>query len=273
MTVARGNINTYLIIGKSFTERESYFRQSFSPGRLGLDLFVLEVLEKHKSVGLGQILDLQKTINLKAWGDKRQKVFAPRAELLTEEAQNCLLKILEEPPKGVVFILSAPTINHLLPTVVSRCFIVDLRTVGRNNGPQTDDQTETIISLINRSGGERLLWVEDHPESYQNRDRLIELLDSFTVYLRKLLLIDHGLLTSGDESKLSERSDQIINLRLPESDQSNRDSGSLLLKIHSVTIVQAIDSLMETKKIVTETNASPRLALEVFLLDLPIVQD
>ena len=262
MTVARGNINTYLIIGGRAAERESHFNQSFAPGRRGIDLFVLDVLEKHKSIGITQILDLQKIINLKAWGNNPQKVFVLRAELLTEEAQNSLLKILEEPPKGVVFILSAPTANHLLPTVVSRCLIIDLRTAAQNHEAQKDGETKIATDLISRGRGERLLWVEAHPEYYQNRDQLIELLDSFTVYLRKLLL---------DESKISKRSD------LPESpfQKGPTFEGNgvpVKSKIHSFPIVQAIYSLMETKKIITDTNASPRLALEVFLLNLSIIK-
>ena len=271
MTVARGNINTYLIIGGRAAERESHFNQSFAPGRRGIDLFVLDVLEKHKSIGITQILDLQKIINLKAWGNNPQKVFVLRAELLTEEAQNSLLKILEEPPKGVVFILSAPTANHLLPTVVSRCLIIDLRTAAQNHEAQKDGETKTATDLISRGRGERLLWVEAHPEYYQNRDQLIELLNSFIVYFRNQLLIDHGLLTSGDESKISKRSD------LPESpfQKGPTFEGNgvpVKSKIHSFPIVQAIYSLMETKKIITDTNASPRLALEVFLLNLSIIK-
>lgn len=42
------------------------------------------------------------------------------------EAQNALLKILEEPPRNIVFIVVAPTKTALLPTVRSRMVIHDL---------------------------------------------------------------------------------------------------------------------------------------------------
>ncbi len=42
------------------------------------------------------------------------------AERLQEEAVNALLKILEEPPEGAVFLLTAGSTSHLLPTLVSR---------------------------------------------------------------------------------------------------------------------------------------------------------
>lgn len=45
----------------------------------------------------------------------------PEAEKLLPQAQNAFLKLLEEPPKGVIFILCASTIGSLLQTVLSRC--------------------------------------------------------------------------------------------------------------------------------------------------------
>ena len=47
-----------------------------------------------------------------------------RAETLTLEAQNALLKLLEEPPEDTVLILVTHDKELLLPTVVSRCEIV-----------------------------------------------------------------------------------------------------------------------------------------------------
>lgn len=43
------------------------------------------------------------------------------AELMTVQAANSLLKLLEEPPPGFVFILVAGTLKPLLPTILSRC--------------------------------------------------------------------------------------------------------------------------------------------------------
>lgn len=48
-------------------------------------------------------------------------ILIPEAELLTQQAGNALLKILEEPPRGWTFILVAPDESSILPTLVSRC--------------------------------------------------------------------------------------------------------------------------------------------------------
>ncbi|HAU38332.1 MAG TPA: hypothetical protein DCX07_11550 [Phycisphaerales bacterium] len=55
----------------------------------------------------------------------RGKVFVvEEAELMTHEAQNALLKTLEEPPPGVTIILICEKPEELLPTTLSRCSLV-----------------------------------------------------------------------------------------------------------------------------------------------------
>ncbi len=49
-----------------------------------------------------------------------QKVIVIAAQRYRNEAQNALLKLLEEPPRNIVFILIAPTKTALLPTILSR---------------------------------------------------------------------------------------------------------------------------------------------------------
>ncbi len=48
------------------------------------------------------------------------KVFIVIAKQIRSEAQNALLKLLEEPPSGVVIVLSVPYATMLIPTVLSR---------------------------------------------------------------------------------------------------------------------------------------------------------
>lgn len=79
------------------------------------------------------------------------------AETLQEVAQEALLKTLEEPPSFVVLILLVNDVETLLPTIQSRCQIVELRPLSRGvvalgliqNGV-APDQAEEIAGL---SGG------------------------------------------------------------------------------------------------------------------------
>jgi len=69
----------------------------------------------------------------------RYKVFVvAEADRMTEEAQNCLLKTLEEPPPCSLLILAASRLEPFVDTVVSRCQIVRFRRL-------TDAQAERIL--------------------------------------------------------------------------------------------------------------------------------
>lgn len=61
--------------------------------------------------------------------DKKVVIFE-MAHMLNVQSQNALLKILEEPPKNVYFILSCPSTDMLLPTVSSRCAKFSLGALG-----------------------------------------------------------------------------------------------------------------------------------------------
>jgi len=64
-------------------------------------------------------------------GQKRKIFIINHAELLNVYAANALLKLLEEPPEGIVFILTASSLSELMPTIVSRCTIFELRSVAK----------------------------------------------------------------------------------------------------------------------------------------------
>jgi DNA polymerase-3 subunit delta' len=58
---------------------------------------------------------------------RRRVYIVEHADLLTESAANSLLKVLEEPPPYVLFVLLAPHSARVLPTIVSRSQLVRLR--------------------------------------------------------------------------------------------------------------------------------------------------
>ena len=65
---------------------------------------------------------------------------------MTEQAQNALLKILEEPPEYVVFIILVSNLSSLLQTIISRCTIIrftalkraEIMDYARKNYPDAD---------------------------------------------------------------------------------------------------------------------------------------
>ncbi len=63
-------------------------------------------------------------LSLKALDSRRRLVIVDPAERLSDEAQNCLLKTLEEPPDRCLFVLITVRPEALFPTIRSRCHTV-----------------------------------------------------------------------------------------------------------------------------------------------------
>lgn len=78
------------------------------------------------SIGINDIKQMQKNLYLKPLTSSHKAVIITNAETLTIEAQNALLKTLEEPPEYAFLILLANNKEVFLPTILSRCKIVSL---------------------------------------------------------------------------------------------------------------------------------------------------
>jgi DNA polymerase-3 subunit delta' len=93
----------------------------------GLHPDVRVVDESGGSIKIGQIRELQMEMNLAPYEGQRRVYILCNFQQATLEAANCLLKTLEEPPPRVILILTAPQAEMLLPTIVSRCQVLNLR--------------------------------------------------------------------------------------------------------------------------------------------------
>ncbi|MCL6472309.1 MAG: DNA polymerase III subunit delta' [Firmicutes bacterium] len=89
------------------------------------DIFLVE--PEGNFILIEQIRRLLQSISLKNYEGKTKVIIIDEADKLTTEAANTLLKTLEEPPQNLVFILISSNIDALLPTIISRCRLVQFR--------------------------------------------------------------------------------------------------------------------------------------------------
>lgn len=80
-----------------------------------------EILPDGKNIKIDQIREFQKKVYEKPVISEKKVYIIDDADKMTKEAQNCLLKTLEEPPKYIVIILIATDEDKLLNTIKSRC--------------------------------------------------------------------------------------------------------------------------------------------------------
>ena len=79
------------------------------------------------SYGVGETRELVTRAALAPTRGRWQVTIVEDADRFTEQALNALLKSIEEPPPRAVWLLCAPSVDDLLPTIRSRCRLVTLR--------------------------------------------------------------------------------------------------------------------------------------------------
>lgn len=219
-----------LIVGGTAKERLAK-AQKVSSLKYQVSSFDTLLVEGETSIGIGQVRDLKHQLNLKPYNSAFKVAIIHPAELLTMEAQNALLKLLEEPNETSVLMLTAPQEARLLPTVVSRCQIIKLP--AKAEIELTKEELKSIVqvlsSFLQAGAGERLKLA-----SQIGKDR-----EEIKEFLVRWLLVLREILWGKDELGLSKKQ-----------------------------VVQIIKNLEKTLGLL-EQNVNPRLALEVFLLDLP----
>ena len=86
--------------------------------------------EKPNTIGVGDIrTQVNDDIMIRPYSSKYKIYIIADADLMSVEAQNALLKTIEEPPEYAVIILLTSNIDALLPTIQSRCIRLDLKVV------------------------------------------------------------------------------------------------------------------------------------------------
>ena len=93
------------------------------------------------SIGVDEVRDLVRRSALAPVGRRWQVMIVEDADRLTEQACNALLKAIEEPTDRTVWILCAPTIEDVLPTIRSRSRLVTLTT------PPAADVAEFLVRI------------------------------------------------------------------------------------------------------------------------------
>ena len=88
------------------------------------------VHEKPNTISVDDIrAQVNGDVAIKPYSGKYKVYILNEAEKMTAQAQNALLKTLEEPPEYAVIMLLTSNLNALLPTILSRCVVLDMKPV------------------------------------------------------------------------------------------------------------------------------------------------
>ncbi len=227
---------------------------------------------------IGQIRELQKQIIYEPLEASRKVYILTDVERMTEEAENCLLKTLEEPPASSVLILLTSNIRVLLPTTRSRCQILQFHPMPTQELAETlvekfsvaPEQATTLAITADGAIGKALTQLEkgntlaeEVPEILKATDRLTafrlaeylkdhpETLGELVTWYRDLLFLQQGA-----------PSELITHIH------SLRELQSIVPRYSRLRLQQAIQTIFNTKSLIENTNTNATLALEVMCLKL-----
>jgi hypothetical protein len=116
----------YLFVGPAGSGKYTTALQLSSLWAEGRAELVFELLPEttQQTIGIKAIHTLRQRLSRRLSPIERRSVLIGPDTPLTPEAQNALLKLLEEPPERTTFILVAEILSNLLPTVRSRLQII-----------------------------------------------------------------------------------------------------------------------------------------------------
>ncbi|MFR5131726.1 MAG: ATP-binding protein [Terrisporobacter sp.] len=137
----------------------------------------IRVKPEGNSIKIAQIRNLQSDIVIKP--HKKYKIYIiDKAEKMTVEAQNALLKTLEEPPEYAIIILVTNNKEGLLPTIRSRCEIVkftpipfiEIKNYLINQG--IEPNRANLLSSFSRGSMKKALELASSNEFYEMKENV-----------------------------------------------------------------------------------------------------
>lgn len=144
-----------------------------------------------KKTGIG-VDDIREQIN----GDVHIKPYVfdykiyiiHEADKMSIQAQNAMLKTIEEPPSYVRFFLLASHSHPFLPTVLSRCVMIKLKPIGRDvvsdyleKKMQVPDYQAKLFSAFSRGNIGRALTLKDSESFKEMRDDMIAVMKAIAM--------------------------------------------------------------------------------------------
>jgi len=204
-------------------------------------------------IGIDKIRELKRVTQFKPYKSKNKVVLIQKAENLSIEAQHSFLKLLEEPPGTTFFILTAKHKKRLLPTIVSRCRLINLK--GKVDLEfDTDDYQKAasdFINLLKFDIGKRFDWVEQNLSNINYQILTIYTLDIWASLLRDLLFIKYEI------------GGGLINKRYLNLLSSFQNSFS------KKQLTNCIKEVETGRELIRTTNVDKRLLIETLLLEIP----
>ena len=194
-----------------------------------------------RAIKIEQIREMQTKVYEKPVNSSKKVYVINDADLMTKEAQNCLLKTLEEPPEYIVIILVVSNENKVLTTIKSRCMKMHFEKLSDNEIKKylieecnIQNVSSNILRLCDGSIG-KCTVVKEKLEDYMELERIFGCIKNVSI----TKLVNSSDLLYKNKDNINEYLDY-INVILYEYASEN--------KSFNIGYINSIKIVEETKK-------------------------
>lgn len=152
----------------------------------------LQIEPENNTIKIEQIRNMQEEISVKPIASNKKVFLIVNSDCMTKEAQNCLLKTLEEPPEYATIILTTSNESKLLNTIKSRCMKIPFQKIEEN---ELEEYAKNVLKLnlskefikICEGSIGKLLEIEEDKEIYTEVNSLLDNIEryNFTTLINK----------------------------------------------------------------------------------------
>lgn len=250
------------------------------------DLSIVEADSEGGMLKVDQVRALQRSVILSPYEAKFRVALLLNFQRANANAQNALLKTLEEAPKQVILLLTADSPDNLLPTIASRCEILRLRPVPiekLQDSLQTrwhyDPEKSALLAHLSNGRTGLALRMAADPDLVEKRAAWVdELLRLMPLNIRERFAAAEPLSKNRDQLRLTLQAwlsvirDLLLASYGKDDNLTNHDHAedirALAKKLSGQQIIELINSVDHSLEIL-ESNANLKLLLENLLLNIP----
>jgi len=227
-----------------------------------------------KEIKIEQIRQLADFMNISTHRQGLRVIVLYPAEALNMPASNALLKTLEEPPPGTVFLLSSNSLDRLLPTILSRCrkFALPMPDNAAALAWLKEQGLADADSWLREQGGAPLAALAQSESG--NRDELETLLqflarpgvEAALKAADKLSKLPLGALVSCQQRWLYDLVSYKLSGNIRYYPRFQKEVAALAASVHTAKLLLAVKSTNQ-RRAIADHPLSPKLFVEAMLLD------
>ncbi len=227
-----------------------------------------------KEIKIEQIRSLADFMNISTHRQGLRVVVLYPAEALNMPASNALLKTLEEPPPGTVFLLASNSLDRLLPTILSRCrkFALPMPAHAEALAWLQGQGVQDADAWLREQGGAPLAALEQaEAGNREDLDALLQLLarpsvDGALRAAERLSKASLPALVSWQQRWLYDVFSSKMAGTIRYYPRYQREIAAIAARVHTANLMRAIKAAND-RRAVAEHPLSAKLFVEDMLLD------